>query len=378
MKVSKQAQQFVKYSLFLLSLLCFIESHAQHVNGGSQGFNNDIIIVNADESNHDAAIRLQSKKNGQHLHWMMYNKLNTGLLDFSCWAGNNVDEKAIGARIMSLNSNGLITMNPTASGGVPDWLPQNTTQGLFIKAKGGTDNAFFGMRNRNGNDGNSYNAVINWGDDVDDDLEFSNLNTELMRLKGNGRLGLGTNDPREIIEIKNDNAVVSFHTPGKATYKIGTDERIFKIAAMDNGYGGHTGSFNNNDAQVLVMNNKGNVGIGTTNPGNYRLAVEGKIGARSIQVKAGSWADFVFEENYDLQKLEEVEAFIKDNKHLPNVPSETEVMEEGLNLGEMDAILLRKIEELTLYVIEMKKRDEVLSQENAALKKRITALEQDQ
>jgi Phage T4 tail fibre len=103
----------------------------------------------------------------------------------------------------------------------------------------------------------------------------------------------------------------------------------------------------------------GNVGIGTTDPGPFKLAVEGKIGAREVKVTLSAWADYVFNKEYKLMNLSELEAFIKKNNHLPNIPSAQEVKENGgIELGEMNAKLLEKVEELTLYVIELKKENE--------------------
>ncbi|TRX58733.1 hypothetical protein FNH22_12715 [Fulvivirga sp. M361] len=98
---------------------------------------------------------------------------------------------------------------------------------------------------------------------------------------------------------------------------------------------------------------QGTVGIGTaTVPMGYRLAVDGNIVAEEIQIQlSDTWPDYVFEEDYDLKPLSEVEAFVKANKHLPDVPSASEVVSEGQRLGEMNAILLKKVEELTLYLI---------------------------
>ena len=119
----------------------------------------------------------------------------------------------------------------------------------------------------------------------------------------------------------------------------------------------------------------GNIGIGTTNPGQYKLAIEGKLGARKVVVTQASWADYVFEPSYKLPSLKEVEAFIKLNKHLPDVPSAKEVEKNGLDVGEGQAILLKKIEELTLYVIGIKKENEQIIKENKELKQRIEKLE---
>ena len=110
----------------------------------------------------------------------------------------------------------------------------------------------------------------------------------------------------------------------------------------------------------------GNVGIGTTNP-TYTLTVNGTIRAKEIIVDTG-WSDFVFEDNYRLRPLREVEQFISANKHLPGIPTEAEVKEKGVTLGNISSKLLQKIEELTLYLIDLKK-------ENNSLKAKLAVIE---
>lgn len=123
---------------------------------------------------------------------------------------------------------------------------------------------------------------------------------------------------------------------------------------------------------ALFINYGGQVGIGTTSPGSFKLAVEGKIGAREIKVTLQSpWPDYVFNQGYQRMSLASLEAFIKKNNHLPNIPSAQEVKENGgIELGEMNAKLLEKIEELTLYVIELKKENEEFRKQLEELKKR--------
>ena len=121
------------------------------------------------------------------------------------------------------------------------------------------------------------------------------------------------------------------------------------------------------------------VGIGTTNitDVNYKLFVETGIRTRKVKVDQVSWADYVFKPEYKLRPLAEVESFIRRNNHLPEVPSEKEVKENGVDLGENQVALLKKIEELTLYLIdqnkeikEQNKRLEQLEKELNALKKK--------
>jgi hypothetical protein len=115
----------------------------------------------------------------------------------------------------------------------------------------------------------------------------------------------------------------------------------------------------NSAANVIYINAAGNLGIGTANP-TEKLAVNGNIKCKQVEVSLTGWSDFVFEDDYRLMPLDEVDAFVKEHNHLPGVPSADEVISNGANLGEMDAILLKKIEELTLYVIELKKENEAL------------------
>jgi hypothetical protein len=99
----------------------------------------------------------------------------------------------------------------------------------------------------------------------------------------------------------------------------------------------------------------GKVGIGTLNP-DEELTVKGKIHAEEVKVDLSvPGPDYVFKEGYDLKSLEEVQSYIKENGHLPNIPSANEMETNGIQLGEMNMKLLEKIEELTLYVIELKK-----------------------
>ena len=113
---------------------------------------------------------------------------------------------------------------------------------------------------------------------------------------------------------------------------------------------------------VRFMKN-GNVGIGINNP-SYKMEVNGTVRANSFSAVSPPWADFVFEENYQLTDLNDLEEFIKLNKHLPEVPSEKEVKENGVDLVEMNKVLLQKIEELTLYIINQNKKIKSLETKN--------------
>ena len=106
----------------------------------------------------------------------------------------------------------------------------------------------------------------------------------------------------------------------------------------------------------------GSIGIGTNNTEGYKLAVNGIIRAKEIKVES-DWADFVFKKDYKLPTLKEVETHINENGTLPGIPSEAEVKANGVNLAETNALLIQKIEELTLYIIQQEKRMESMEAE---------------
>lgn len=127
--------------------------------------------------------------------------------------------------------------------------------------------------------------------------------------------------------------------------------------------------------------NLGNVGIGINAPQN-KLDVNGTVHAREVKVDVTGWPDYVFKNNYNLPTLEEVEKHITEKGHLENIPSEEEAIKNGISLGEMNAKLLQKIEELTLYMIDVNKKINVLQdnndrliEENKMLVKKIESLE---
>ena len=123
-----------------------------------------------------------------------------------------------------------------------------------------------------------------------------------------------------------------------------------------------------NDAGVkgasrMILTNDGRLGIGI-NPKNhfdllsYRLVVDGNIKCKKLRVDLQNWGDFVFDDGYQLMDLNSIEQFIAKNKHLPGMPSAQEIEKDGADLGEIVKLQQVKIEELTLYLIELKKENE--------------------
>ncbi|OAN63253.1 hypothetical protein A8B79_15680 [Balneola sp. EhC07] len=110
-----------------------------------------------------------------------------------------------------------------------------------------------------------------------------------------------------------------------------------------------------------------NLGIGTNSP-TEKLSVNGKIRSKEIIVEATGWPDYVFAPDYPLPSLEELEAYIKSNKHLPGIPTAEEVEENGQQVGEMQKLVLEKLEEMTLYMIDLEKKNKNLQEQINELK----------
>ena len=163
----------------------------------------------------------------------------------------------------------------------------------------------------------------------------------------------------------------------------GSDAKSLALGVLDNGraflqakeigVGYNTLMLNPVKGDItLAQDGNGIVGIGTGNsvlPVGYKLAINGNAIAQKVVVKQNIFADYVFKPDYKLRPLSEVAQFITENGHLPNIPKEEEVKKNGLDLGDMNVKLLEKVEELTLYLIELKKENEVL-------KRRMTVIEE--
>ncbi|MEX0314456.1 MAG: hypothetical protein AB3N18_09790 [Allomuricauda sp.] len=122
-----------------------------------------------------------------------------------------------------------------------------------------------------------------------------------------------------------------------------------------------------------VASYNGDVAIGTiTVPADYKMAIDGKLITEEVKVQlSGNWPDYVFDEDYDLPTLDEIQKHINEKGHLPNIPSAQEVEINGIELGEINKLLLEKIEELTLYVLQQNEINKSLAEEIEILKKTI-------
>jgi cytoskeletal protein CcmA (bactofilin family) len=183
-----------------------------------------------------------------------------------------------------------------------------------------------------------------------------------------GSLGIGIAVPQATLHVAGDG---NFEGNVTAVKLIVQD---LEVKNLD--LGAQEGGQMSFDKDLLV---KGSLGIGTEKVSGYTLSVKGKIrSSDDIRVYPDTeWADYVFEEDYSLPTINEVASYISENKHLPEMPSAAEVEKEGIQLGEMDAKLLRKIEELTLYIIQLENKNSKMETENQGLIEEMKQLKAD-
>jgi len=295
---------------------------------------------------------------------------------------------------------GIGTLNPDA--------PLQIFVGPDSKPGGVVSNSQGTLKlSRLGTSGYSYNESAEfriahggpsyWGSRIDLYVNGSNNQTNVpdqhaMTWQYNGNVGIGTIYPRSLLDVAKPidsgrlGAVLGRLTEGDSQLEgtflgvrgYGTQMNNYdgKSFAIEHSFYGWKNSSINfyrglseiggfitfstfDNTERMRINPSGDVGIGTTTP-KEKLSVNGKIRAHEVKVEIAYWPDYVFEEGYNVGTLKGLESYIKANKHLPDMPTAKEIEANGLELGEMVKMQQKKMEELTLHLIEKDKQIDIL------------------
>jgi hypothetical protein len=277
----------------------------------------------------------------------------------------------VGASIIANNTviNPSTLSNTVIAGAIHDGSGWAVASGIGGKA--GTGQAW-GI---GANGGNLYFGFSNGATDntMQTGIQITGSRNVLLA-GGSGNVGVRNNNPLSTLDVLG--GIWDLSTT-EGDFRVGNSSFRMKIGVATAGAGAGdvrmraVGGTNRlilgggtND--VLAVNSS-NVGIGTITP-SFKLDVCGTIRAKEVLVQTG-WCDYVFDKDYKLRSLNDVESYINQNKHLPDVPSATEVEDKGVKVAQMDSILIKKVEELTLYIIDQNKQIQQLQQKVIQLEK---------
>lgn len=260
---------------------------------------------------------------------------------------------------------------------------------FYINSLYSYDPLLAGIRNNGGHPvlNSKDGGTLYLNRDVSGDTKIQSASVSIASFLQTGLVGIGTDTPLEKLEVagniqignnqflkgkRPDGGVSNLvgYIPSESGHhilsfseysSIPSEVRIYTPTDLNQGISIYS------DKRLVFFRNDGNVGIGIDNP-DSKLVVDGKIRSEEVKVEIINGPDYVFEENYELRTLEDTKEYISTNRHLPEIPSAKEMEADGIELGDMNMRLLKKVEELTLYLIEQNEEIQELKKEVTILK----------
>ena len=311
---------------------------------------------------------------------------------------------------------GIGTLYPRSALDVAKYISGETLGAIFGRLSEGDgegSGTFVGVKGYGTStvDGKSFSIIHNFygltnssinffrgGDRTGGFISFATgTNVERLRIDNNGNVGIGTSSPARNLDVNGSvfirgTGTYKYNNPGVGDLQIGyalatpnTPGSVTRLAIQPYGHTAGPWKFDARDisgaafldiyyggngvGSGITMGSDGNVGIGTTMP-DSKLSVNGVIHAQAVNVNLIGWPDYVFAPTYKLVPLDTLKSYIKLNQHLPDIPSAVDIERDGVNVGEMLKSQLKKIEELTLYLIELKGENKKLMNRVAEMEKR--------
>ncbi|MCW3126592.1 MAG: hypothetical protein JWO03_2250 [Bacteroidetes bacterium] len=197
-------------------------------------------------------------------------------------------------------------------------------------------------------------------------LNIANSGGSALYVTSARKIGIGTTSPTQALQVNGTTVTTNLQitngaTSGYVLQSDGSGNGSWVDLATIDGLWAASGT-NIHNTNTGTVNITGKLVIGSDKPvtsiyNGFKLSVDGTIIAKECYIQIDDWADNVFDKDYVLKDLSYVKEYIKSNKHLPEIPSECDVLEKGVAIGDMNKLLLKKLEELTLYVIELKEEN---------------------